>query len=701
MTNTLRSLDQVAYAVWKSLHWRERAALLVAIVALALEIRRARAGSPITDSLLVITFISAVLICTRRAWIGLFGPVFVQDAVYSARRANLAILRAGYGALLIGVLFVFYAGALQGQTLDLWTLMWQPNRVSRNQMARMGAVFFMLFSFAQLGTVLLITPVCAAGAISEEKERRSLEFLLVTDLRNHEIALGKVAARISFLALLVLTGLPVAVSLQFLGGIDPNQVLAVFAMTASTLFSVAALSLACSVAVRSTRLAIFLSYMWIAVFVGFSMSWLAIPPFGVHNGGNPFVAAFVIFSDDMPATIGPWDTLAVTVVEYVAVHGMLTIACCAWAVIHLRSSAALEAGGETALPVQVGRAAASKNWEGPKAIDAMVIAQSNVLPPAFETEPRQLPRVGDHPMIWKELYAEPLLGLGPTGRGVVVAFLALFLILGGWALFVGFTLSSANGHLAEFSNNLARFGASTLVCLFLLAVGQRAAGSLTTERYRRTLDGLLVSNLGNREILFAKWLASIHCARKGWIAVAFLCLLLVLTGGLHPLAYVALLLAWLCYAAFAAMLGLWFSLRCQTNFRANVLTAATLLVAGAGNLGAWMVLLRFFISPGSAASWTRLSDFVRWGLGPPVTLNVLAFRGSDMNSGAATPVMIGYGIMGVATYGLAALALWWLLLKQFDRLAGRAGALPRQMPPVLDLAQKARSPQYATTAVAE
>ena len=74
-----------------------------------------------------------------------------------------------------------------------------------------------------------------AGSIAEEKDRKTLEFLLATDLRNREIILSKLGARLANLLLFILTGLPILSILQFLGGVDPNLVLAGFAATFLTM----------------------------------------------------------------------------------------------------------------------------------------------------------------------------------------------------------------------------------------------------------------------------------------------------------------------------------------------------------------------------------------------------------------------------------------------------------------------------------
>src|SRR5438105_13980589 len=95
--------------------------------------------------------------------------------------------------------------------------------------------------------VALVAPGYTAGAIAEEKDRRTLEAVLATDLRNREIVLSKLVVRLANLTLMLLTGLPIWALLQFLGGIDPDLVLAGFLATGVTMASLASLSILNSV----------------------------------------------------------------------------------------------------------------------------------------------------------------------------------------------------------------------------------------------------------------------------------------------------------------------------------------------------------------------------------------------------------------------------------------------------------------------
>src|SRR5262249_37085487 len=111
----------------------------------------------------------------------LFGPVFFFDAVRSARRGWHLVFRCLLLAALLLVLLVLYAMQFRGLSGLL-----QPATLPPNEMARFAQRFFELLTTVQIVAVMALTPVYAAGAISEEREKKTLDFLFATSLANHE-----------------------------------------------------------------------------------------------------------------------------------------------------------------------------------------------------------------------------------------------------------------------------------------------------------------------------------------------------------------------------------------------------------------------------------------------------------------------------------------------------------------------------------
>ncbi len=89
----------------------------------------------------------------------------------------------------------------------------------------LGKTLFGVVIGMQLLTVCFISPALTAGAISSERERQTFDLIRTTLLTARTLVLGKLAAAISFLILLLFTAFPLQ-SLAFLfGGIAWEEVL--------------------------------------------------------------------------------------------------------------------------------------------------------------------------------------------------------------------------------------------------------------------------------------------------------------------------------------------------------------------------------------------------------------------------------------------------------------------------------------------
>src|SRR5262245_21317432 len=96
-----------------------------------------------------------------------------------ARRARPFVLRAVYGFALLLAMYFSFEATVKRPALD--PLQSYPD------LSRFAEQFFELFLVLQLVTVVLVTPAYVGGAISEEKQRRTLSLLLATPLTDGEI----------------------------------------------------------------------------------------------------------------------------------------------------------------------------------------------------------------------------------------------------------------------------------------------------------------------------------------------------------------------------------------------------------------------------------------------------------------------------------------------------------------------------------
>jgi ABC-type transport system involved in multi-copper enzyme maturation permease subunit len=180
------------------------------------------------------------------------GPIFNVELLTSARRARYFFIRAIYAAVLLialGLVYQSFTYNLAGETVNI--------RI----MAELSAAFFAVLSWLQLTLVVLLGPAMIAGAIATERERRTIEYLFASSLSNAEIVLGKLAARILHVVYMVLAGVPILALMMLLGGIAPEELLALAVITLCTVLTIATLSIAISVWSARAREAVTRSYL--------------------------------------------------------------------------------------------------------------------------------------------------------------------------------------------------------------------------------------------------------------------------------------------------------------------------------------------------------------------------------------------------------------------------------------------------------
>jgi ABC-type transport system involved in multi-copper enzyme maturation permease subunit len=609
----------------------------------------------------------------RRGWLSFFGPVLFYDLIRTSRRTPQIAYRSLYVLVLLFVLGVVYLHWAAVRYEGLWETLTAPGRIDPRKMPRFAASFFAGFMVVQTVLVLLLTPAYTAGAIAEEKERKTLEFLLATELTDREIVLAKFVSRLGNLGLLLLAGLPVLSGMQFLGGVDPNLLLASTAGTALTMSGLGALSILLSVCAERPRDAIFRTYLVVGGYL--VLSGACCTPYVSTGGsssspilhslllltaaGNPVTAVTRV---EQGAASGPLeDVLPAVLRDYALFHGTLTVVCLMAATALLRRKAL----GEEPPPRPYIVAAAARRLAAQGRPDELLRLHVR------SATPRR-PRVSDAPMLWKEVHIET----GPRLRGAAQALL--------WSLLVGLVglaalgflmvvvFGVATGHLSEASNGWVRVVATPVACLTFLGIAVRAAGSLTSERERRTLDGLLTSGLSNEAILGGKWLGSVLSTRPAWWYLGTAWGLSVVTGGMSPFSLPLVVLAWAVYASFAASLGMYCSLVAGTTWRATflALSLAFMLVAAPWPLG-W-ALEAAGVDLG--VSEDTLECIQTFTLMPPMTLGALTFQRWDVPPGrflGPSGQFVPYALAGVALYAALAALGWGYCRLRFGRITGR------------------------------
>jgi ABC-type transport system involved in multi-copper enzyme maturation permease subunit len=595
----------------------------------------------------------------RSGIVRLFGPVLFYDLVRNARRTRTYVLRCGYLALLL--LFLWSVVGSQIERRHYYRDEVTSSSIDPQEMAALAEAFFATFMAVQFFLVVFLTPAYVAGAIAEEKERKTLEFLLATDLDSREIVLGKLVARLGYLTLLVLTGLPVLSAVQFLGGVDPGLVLAGFAATALTVASLAGVSILASVYARRSRDAIMRTYLAVGVYCGLCLvgSFLlhksnlpdeinSLLDATLYDGwpsprdcvryfqvGNPGYALYDLFSRS-GTTVE--QALPPILRAYALFHILLTAVTVTLAVARLRPVALRESSG-------------------PKKGQARLRATRSL--------------AGD-PMVWKEMHYS---SGTPVRRWTAVLF-GLLVILSFLPVpyLVITSVSSQWGErsaLADASNIYVRVVGTIVACVGLIGAAVRGSVAVRTERDKDTLDALLTSPLSTREILFGKWAGCLWGLRWTGVWLGAIYLWGVLTGGVSPVSVPLLATVILIYSGALTAVGLWCSVVCRTTTRATV---AAVFAALGLSVGHWMIWLCCVPFAGGRGSEMETVIKLQAGMTPPFVLAALPLGSDDMGhmTRSESGEAIVYGFIGTIAWAGLGFLFWAILNDRFQSETNRS-----------------------------
>jgi ABC-type transport system involved in multi-copper enzyme maturation permease subunit len=194
-------------------------------------------------------------------------PVLTKEMRVRMRGARAYWILTGYLLFLSFILFLQY------------TTWWSRARTEGGMSAgsKIGQEFFAWIMGTQAFLVAFITPAVTSGAITIEKEQRTMEMLEMTRLSRGSIVAGKLLSAISFIALLLVSSLPLTSICFFLGGVSPEQVVYWYLMLLVGSFVAGALGLMWSSIARTTSAAVIFTYgslilppILLLVFVGLS-----------------------------------------------------------------------------------------------------------------------------------------------------------------------------------------------------------------------------------------------------------------------------------------------------------------------------------------------------------------------------------------------------------------------------------------------
>src|SRR5262249_15000236 len=150
----------------------------------------------------------------------MLGPVFHLELLLGSRRGQHERLRRVFAGWLV-VQFVFlYWNYWEGLTTLARYPAWIPPPSVLAQTHQFISSFVTVFIIQHFLVLGLAAPAFVAGAVTEEKTRGTLEFLLCADLSSWEIVAGKLFGRLALVGGLGLAELPFVALMTALGGFD-------------------------------------------------------------------------------------------------------------------------------------------------------------------------------------------------------------------------------------------------------------------------------------------------------------------------------------------------------------------------------------------------------------------------------------------------------------------------------------------------
>jgi ABC-type transport system involved in multi-copper enzyme maturation permease subunit len=595
----------------------------------------------------------------------MIGPVFTREAAIAPRRASFFVART------------LYVGALFALILTAWQLLIGSQRVENiGDLAWFGAAAFQVLAPLQLAVAMPFSALLVASAVALEKDRKTLDLLLLTNLSNAELVLGKLLAGMLLVIVVIIAAWPLLLIISLLGGVSAMQICRVQAVTLAS--AIVAGSLGSTVALWREK-----TFQALAVTLLGLVLWLIGWEIIASVWGD---AKFLGHPAKLwSATMSPWQAMieaarpsfsstnsaaivADPVVWFLVVSAVISVLLNAIAIAKVRVwNPSQEAVPRIEEEPPTNLAGTNLGKVAPEAV-RIHRAGGKVRP------------VWDNPVLWREVRT------WAYGKRIVLVKIAY------WAVFAGCAAALIAQYPSNYfddAENAIPVAAKPLVSLLvvgLILLNALAVTSLTNERDIRALDLLLVTDLSPKEIVFGKLGGAFYNAKEMILLPIALCFYLWFADRISAENLVFVLCGLGVMNAFAAMLGFHAGITYANSRTAIATSIGTLLFLFLGVATCMRIMLAFsnsfdyqfttflaFIAGGSIALYVALN----WRMRSPA-MTIAAGIAPLATFVAITSFFLkNYGavfLLMVFTYGFATLAMLIPAIYVFDVATGRTTA---------------------------
>jgi ABC-type transport system involved in multi-copper enzyme maturation permease subunit len=564
------------------------------------------------------------------------GPVFVYEWLTTSRRWQLYAVRAGFvGLVLIGLAIV--------QSDRPWHA--RSAMVSLRDLAVIGEQMYWTITLLELTLVLLAAPAATAGAVCLDKARGTLDHMLVTDLSNAEIVLGKLAVRLVPVLGLIACTVPVLALSTLLGGVDPLALLGLFLVAVGCALVGCTPAMVLSMYGQKTHEVLMMTYMiiitWLVAplllqFVHWLVSglpaWVAAASVwaALHDWAewsNPYLLALAPYNSPGRASVG-------TYLGFLAGSLAVSTALTVLATLRIRRVTLQQAGRPS----------------------SVVRSRRSRLLRLFSLSWLPGPSLDGNPVAWREWHR-----MRPS-----------LMMRVAWGLYAALGLLGIGAAVSSWSWIGPPSAGLMLVNMFQVAVGLlllsvSAATSLAEERARGSLDVLLTTPMSTRSILVGKWWGSFRRVLNVVFWPAAMLIVPAISQG-HWASFLALLGLVVASGAAITSLGLAIATWVSRLGRAVALCVTVYVVF----VIAWPILVFFLLASGS-----DYLAFVLWTGDPPFGAALMTIATVEEHAriagGSTFDDLIIGPIFFIMAYIGATRFLNWVTYSTFDRRLGRIG----------------------------
>lgn len=572
------------------------------------------------------------------------GPLVTREALTAPRQLKHFLIRSGY----VGGLFILLYTAVQA-TFGLQ----QVN--SLGELARFGALMFQMISLVQMTMIIFFAVLFAAGRVSQEKDRRTLLLLLMTDLKSVELVGGKLGASLLLVGVLLAASVPVLCSLLLLGGVAPAQLLISLVLSAAAGLAAGAWGNLVAFWREKTFQTLAISVLGIVLFLG--TAELAGVLFAAAGLGP--LAELVVLFNPYRGLLALFQPLALEAAGQSATRAALTSA----GLLGL-----LAAGLVTTTTLRL------RIWNPSRTMgEAAKSDEDRLAAPA-----RKHREIWNNPVVWREICTRAY------GRKIIFIKLA-YLVLAG--LMIGAAIFSVDpsrkilGMLPP-----AGFAFVGLGLVSMMLINAQAVTAFTSERDAGTLELLLVTNITAKEFIYGKLLGVLYNTVELLLIPLGFLLWLMYEGSVTPENFLYLMIGLGVLCTFSAMLGLHSGLTYTSSRTAitnslgtifflfiGIFICLMLIVQARSSFSLQLPTFLVFILGGSLGLWVSLTH-----RNPSPALTLAAGILPFLTFYAITSFLLGQ-TLGVclslsAAYGFTTMAMLIPAVNSFDMALGRSSS---------------------------